>query len=65
MNKSVFNKVVLYFLSIFSCCREMVELFERSKMVAFFHANPLKKNKFRIAWQVKTVLIVLINERYC
>jgi len=31
--------------------REMVELFEKSKMIAFFHANPMKKNTFRTAWQ--------------
>merc|ERR1719259_1139155 len=31
--------------------REMVENFERSKMIAFFHANPMKRNKMRIAWQ--------------
>jgi len=31
--------------------REMVELFESSKMIAFFHANPMKRNTFRTAWQ--------------
>lgn len=30
---------------------EMVEHFEKSKMIAFFHANPMKRNNFRIAWQ--------------
>ena len=59
MEKSVFNQVFLNV--IFSRCSEMVEMFERSKMVAFFHANPLKKNKFRIAWQVKYLLVTF----YC
>jgi len=31
--------------------REMMENFERSKMVAFFYANPMSKKKFHLAWQ--------------
>jgi len=31
--------------------REMVDLFETSKMVAFFHSNPTKKQNIRTAWQ--------------
>ena len=30
----------------------MVDLFETSKMVAFFHSNPTKKQNIRTAWQV-------------
>lgn len=29
----------------------MVDLFEKSKMVAFFHSNPTKRNNIRTAWQ--------------
>jgi len=31
--------------------REMVDLFERSKMIAFFHSNPIKRPNVHIAWQ--------------
>jgi len=31
--------------------RQMMELFGKSKMVAFFHTNPLSDHKFRTAWQ--------------
>eukprot|EP00088_Acartia_fossae_P032513 TRINITY_DN33280_c0_g1_i1.p1 TRINITY_DN33280_c0_g1~~TRINITY_DN33280_c0_g1_i1.p1 ORF type:complete len:262 (+),score=9.97 TRINITY_DN33280_c0_g1_i1:51-836(+) len=31
--------------------REMVEQFEKSRMIAFFHANPMSRNSFRTAWQ--------------
>jgi len=31
--------------------REMMEYFEGSKMIAFFHANPMKRSSFHSAWQ--------------
>merc|ERR1711872_40266 len=31
--------------------REMLENFERSKMIAFFHANPMTRRKFHVSWQ--------------
>jgi len=31
--------------------REMVQLFEKSKMIVFFHTNPISDHKFRAAWQ--------------
>lgn len=31
---------------------EMVEMFEKSEMIAFFHTNPIKEADWRKAWQV-------------
>jgi len=31
--------------------REMMQMLERSKMVAFLHTNPISDHKFRVAWQ--------------
>lgn len=31
--------------------RQMMELFHKSKMVAFFHTNPISDHKFRTSWQ--------------
>ena len=32
--------------------QEMVEMFEKSEMIAFFHTNPIKEADWRKAWQV-------------
>merc|ERR1712037_862657 len=31
--------------------QEMVEMFEKSEMIAFFHTNPIKESDWRKAWQ--------------
>ena len=33
--------------------QEMVEMFEKSEMIAFFHTNPIKEADWRKAWQVR------------
>ena len=32
---------------------EMMEMFEKSEMIAFFHTNPIKEADWRKAWQVR------------
>ena len=46
---------------IFYYCREMMEYFEGSKMIAFFHANPMKRSSFHSAWQVGVYYASLIT----